>query len=177
MRPASLILETERLLFRHHEPDDLEAFCAMEQDAEVRRYVGGAPRTREAAEGKFCGVLKSPPDQLGMWATVLKANGCYIGRCGVYSHIQGDIVIPDEGVLAFYLARQYWGQGLASEAAMAFVRFGFQELGLRRIVATVQAENRPSMRILEKLKFELVWREEGVRTFEHFALLRPEERA
>jgi [ribosomal protein S5]-alanine N-acetyltransferase len=171
-----IILETERMLFRPHESGDRETYCAMEQDADVRRYVGGAPRTPEAAEARFRATLKSPRDRLGMWATVLKANDCYIGRCGVYPHIQGDAVVPDEGVLAFYLARQYWGQGLASEAASAFVKFGFEKLGLRKIVATVQAENRASAHILEKLKFGLIWREQGPRTFDHFALLRPEKR-
>jgi [ribosomal protein S5]-alanine N-acetyltransferase len=166
-----IILETERLLFRPHELDDLEAYCAMEQDAEVRRYVGGAPRTREAAEAKFRAALQPVRDRLRLWATVLKTNGCYIGRCGIYPHMQEQKQIPGEGVLAFYLARPYWGQGLASEAASAWVKFGFEELGLRKIVATVQAENRASISILEKLKFDLVWREEGPRTFDHFALL------
>jgi ribosomal-protein-alanine N-acetyltransferase len=172
-----IVLETERLFFRPHEPDDLEAYCAMEQDAEVRRYVGGAPRTREAAETRFRGALQSRPDRLRLWATVLKANGCYIGRCGIYPHIEDQTVIPDEGVLSYYLARAHWGQGFATEASAAFVRFGFEELGLRRIVTTVQAENRASLRVLEKLHFDLVRIEEGPRTFHHFALLRPGNQA
>lgn len=171
-----IVLETERLLFRPHELHDRETYCAMEQDAEVRRYAGGAPRTREAAEAKFQATLKPSRGRLGMWATVLKANGRYIGRCGVYPHFQGEAVVPNEGVLAFYLARQYWGQGLASEAATAFVEYGFETLGLRKIVATVEAGNGASAHILEKLNFGLVWREEGVRIFDHFALLRPEQR-
>jgi [ribosomal protein S5]-alanine N-acetyltransferase len=170
-----IILETERLLFRPHEPGDRETYCTMEQDAEVRRYVGGAPRTREAAEAKFRATLKPHNGRLGMWATVLKANGCYIGRCGVYPHIQDHAVVPNEGVLAFYLARQYWGQGFATEAASAFVKFGFEELQLRKIVATVQAGNQASAHILEKLNFDLVRREAGPRSFDHFALLRPEK--
>jgi [ribosomal protein S5]-alanine N-acetyltransferase len=170
-----IILETERLLFRPHEPGDREAYCAMEQDAEVRRYIGGAPRTREAAEAKFLATLHPTPGLLRLWATVLKATGIYIGRCGVYPHIENDTAVPGEGVLAFYFARPYWGQGLASEAGAAFIKFGFEELVLRKIVATVQTENRASIRILEKLKFDLISREEGQRTFHHFALLRPEK--
>jgi hypothetical protein len=104
-----IILETERLLFRPHEPGDREAYCAMEQDAEVRRYIGGAPRTREAAEAKFLATLHPTPGLLRLWATVLKATGIYIGRCGVYPHIENDTAVPGEGVLAFYFARPYWG--------------------------------------------------------------------
>lgn len=75
------------------------------------------------------------------------------------------------GSLAFYLARAYWGQGLATEAGRAFVNFGFQELGLKKIVTTVQAGNGASMRVLEKLGFALVSIEEGeFRTFHHFEL-------
>jgi [ribosomal protein S5]-alanine N-acetyltransferase len=170
-----IILETERLLFRPHEPSDREAYCAMEQDAEVRRYIGGAPRTREAAEAKFQATLWPAPDRLRLWATVLKVTGAYIGRCGIYPHIENNTAVPDEGVLAFYLARPYWGQGLASEAGAAFIKFGFEELGLRKIVATVEAGNQASIRILEKLKFDLVWREQGPRTFDHFVLPRPEK--
>lgn len=170
-----IIVETERLLLRSHELRDREAYCAMEQDAETRRYVGGVPRTREAAEAKFIEMLRPPRTSLGMWATVLKASDCYIGRCGIYPHIKSAVPISEEGVLAFYLARPYWGKGLASEAASALITFGFRKLKLRRIVATVQAGNRASVRILEKLDFNLVWREEGSRTFDHFALMRPEK--
>lgn len=177
-----IILESERLLFRPHEPGDIEAYCAMEQDPEVRRYVGGAPRTREAAEARFQGALQPGPDRvsdrvsnrLRMWATVLKADGSYIGRCGVYTHIQHETPIPGEGVLGFYLARPYWGQGFATEAGFAFIRFGFAELGLQKIVTTVQAENCASLRVLEKLGFNLIRIEQGPRTFHHFTLLRPE---
>jgi RimJ/RimL family protein N-acetyltransferase len=168
-----VILETKRLLFRAHEPRDLEAYCAMEQDAEVRRFVGGLPRTPAAAEAKFWATLKQRQDRLGLWATVLKASGCYIGRCGVYPHMLGESAVPNEGVLAFYLARAHWGQGFASEAGRAFVDFAFAELGLKRIVATVESGNVASLRVLERLGFRLIETEVGARTLEHFALAKP----
>ena len=161
-----IVLETERLLFRDHEPRDLEPYCAMEADAEVRRWVGGAPRTRESAEAKFRSVYLEPVrDRLGMWATVLKAEDRYVGYCGVYRHG------PGAGTLGYYLARPYWGRGLASEAARAFVDFGFRELGLSRIVAAVEVGNDVSKHILDKLGFRLVRHEPGDRrSFDHFAL-------
>src|SRR5947199_10860676 len=98
-----IILETPRLLFRDHERSDLDAYCAMEADPEVRRYVGGAPRTREQAEEKFKRTFlrkRDEGDRLRMWATVFKPDGCYIGYCGVYRGERAD-----EGVLGYYLAR------------------------------------------------------------------------
>ena len=174
----TVILESDRLIFRAHEPGDWDAYCAMEKDADVRRYVGGGPRTREAAEARFQAMLQQVTDRLAMWATVLKANGSYVGRCGIYPHFQGETAIPGEGVLAFYIARPYWGQGLATEAGAAFIRFGFGELGLDKIVATVQAENRASLRVLEKLGFsptQIERIEHTPRSFHHFQLLPPEK--
>lgn len=173
-----IILESERLLFRSHQATDLDAFCAMEGDAEVRRYVGGAPRTREAAEQRFWERAMHPPDgRLAMWASVLKADDRYVGRCGLYPHIEGGGKVADEGVLGFYLAREFWGRGLATEAGQAFVNFGFDELKLRRIVTSVQVENAASIRVLEKLGFVIASYEGGARSFYHFELLRPNQRA
>jgi [ribosomal protein S5]-alanine N-acetyltransferase len=158
-----IVLESERLLFRDHDPADLDAYCEMEADPEVRRYVGGYPRPREAAEGKFLAGLQRPESQrLWMWATVYKPEGCYIARCGVYG----------QGSLAFYFARAYWGRGLATEAGRAFADFGFNELRLPRIVTAVQVGNDASVRVLEKLGFMLIRTEPGeVRSFYHFELL------
>jgi ribosomal-protein-alanine N-acetyltransferase len=173
-----IILESERLLFRPHEAADLEAFCAMEADAEVRRYVGGAPRTREAAEQRFWERAMNPvEDRLAMWATVLKADGSYIGRCGLYANFRGEQKLAGEAVLGFYLAREFWGRGFASEAGRAFVDFGFRELKLARIVTAVQEGNAASIHILEKLGFVIASHEIGPRSFYHFKLLRPVDRA
>ena len=173
-----IILESERLLFRPHEPADLDSFCAMEMDPEVRRYVGGYPRSREDAERRFRqGPLEPTPDRLGVWATIQKSNGRYVGRCGLYPHMNSSgEKVAGEAVLSFYLARAHWGQGLASEAAAAFVEFGWRHLQLLRIVATVQVGNAASVRILEKLRFELLATDVGQRSFFKFALPSPEQR-
>lgn len=170
-----ILLETERLLFRKHEPEDLEPFCEMEADPEVRRFVGGKPRTRDAAEHKFRTVYLRPvQNRLRLCATVFKPDARYIGYCGIYPHFGDAGPVEREASLAFSLARPYWGRGLATEAARAWVDVGFREVGLRRIVAGVQVGNAASVRILEKLGFRL-WRLEkpGVRSFYHFELCDP----
>jgi ribosomal-protein-alanine N-acetyltransferase len=170
----SPILSSKRLLFRQHIPEDMDAYCAMEMDADIRRYAGGQPRSREDSERRFAGTLQPITDRLSMWATVLKETGQYIGRCGIYPHFKHDgSTIPGEGTLAFYIAHDYWNQGYATEAGRAFIEFGFKELGLNRIVAHVQAGNDTSVRVLTKLGFELESTETGHRTFYHFQLKNP----
>jgi [ribosomal protein S5]-alanine N-acetyltransferase len=170
------ILESERLLFRPHEPADFDSFCAMEMDPEFRRYVGGHARSREDAERKFPkDQIEEITDRLGVWAAVLKSNGQYVGRCGLYQHLKRGVgIVAGEATLSFYFGREHWGQGLASEAGAAFIKFGWEELRLSRIVATVQVENSASIHILEKLGFELIATERGPqRSFFKFALENP----
>jgi RimJ/RimL family protein N-acetyltransferase len=171
-----IILESERLLFRPHEPADLDSFCAMEMDPEFRHYIGGQARSREDAERRFPkGQLREVTDRLAVWAAVLKSNGQYAGRCGPYPHLRHRAGIADsEATLSFHFGREHWGLGLASEAGAAFVKFGWEELQLSRIVATVQVENGASVRVLEKLGFGLVATERGShRSFFKFALANP----
>ncbi len=152
-------LETERLLFRDHEPGDLEAFCAMESDPEYRWPQ--TVHTRAELERRFCETwLALKP--MGLLATVFRANGRYIGRCGLYPlRDQSGQIVPKEALIAFYLAREYWGRGLATEAGRRFITHGFEDLGLRRIEAGINAENRASIRVVEKLGFRLVRSGEG----------------
>jgi [ribosomal protein S5]-alanine N-acetyltransferase len=169
-----IILESDRLLFRDHEPSDLEPYCEMEADPEVRRYVGGTPRPRDAAERKFReGLERHTPNSMAIWAAIYKPEGQYIGRAGVYPHFDpAGRIVAGEGTLGFYLARAYWGKGLATEAGRAFVDFGFHKLHLSRIVSAVQIGNDASIRVLEKLGFALESTEIGeVRSFYHFELL------
>jgi len=169
-----IILESERLLFREHEPDDVEAYCAIEADPEVRRYVGGTPRARKDAERKFRNAhLKNALARLALRATIFKPEDRYIGYCGLYPNFGPRGAISGEAALGLYLARQYWGRGLATEAGHAFIRFGFTHLHLTRIVATVEVGNVVSVHIMGKLGFTLLGTEKGVRSFHNFQLVNP----
>lgn len=117
-------LETERLLFRSHQLEDLEVFCSMNMDPEVRRYVGGKPWSREKAEARFFGkYIREPSNTFGLWATIHKEDDRYIGYCGLSARYDawGKLEENCSG-LAFYLDRCYWRMGLATEAATAFAK-------------------------------------------------------
>jgi [ribosomal protein S5]-alanine N-acetyltransferase len=152
-------LETERLLFRDHEPNDLEPYCDIESDPWYRSPQPVHPRA-ELERSFREHWLRSK--KLGLLATVYKADQCYIGRCGLYPlRDENGKVIPGEASIAFYLARPYWGRGLATEAGEAFVVYGFEKLGLKRIEAGINAENKASIRVIEKLGFALTRSGEG----------------
>jgi len=173
---TGIILETERLIFRQHTMADLDAYCAMEADPDFRRYVGGRPRTREEAERRFMeGAIKPAANLLSMWATILRTARQYIGRCGIYPHFKpGGGVFEGEAALGLYIATEYSGRGFATEAGRAFVKLGFDELKLNRIVTAIDTRNDASVHVIKKLGFELESTEIGeLRSFYHFTLQNP----
>lgn len=148
-------LETERLRFRQHEPGDEGDFVRMHTDPEVRRYVGGQGWPLEKAQYRFRNeYLGWPTEIYGLWATILKEEGKYIGSCGLRAGQNGT-----EAHLGYYLARPYWRRGLATEASRAFIEVAFNRLGLRRVLAEVEDGNAASEHILQKFGLKYASRE------------------
>jgi RimJ/RimL family protein N-acetyltransferase len=151
-----IFLETERLIFRSHQPVDEQDFVEMHTDPEVRRFVGGAAWTTEKALYRFRHqYLGRPNKTYGLWATVYKEDGKYIGCCGLRKSLG-----ENTPSLGYYIARPYWGRGLASEAANAFIALAFRRLRCRRLLADVEKGNGASERILQKFGFQFFRQEE-----------------
>jgi RimJ/RimL family protein N-acetyltransferase len=164
-------METERMILRAHTLEDLLPYCAMESDPAVRQFVGGSPRPFDEAKKRFLAGLPSAEGQLSLRALVLKSEGVYIGRAGLYPQHGSGGHVHGEASISFFLARGYWGRGLATEAGAALVRHGFDNLGLIRIVTTIDARNAASRRVLETLGFKQYGTEPGIRQFDMFELL------
>ncbi len=116
-------------------------------DAEVMRYGDGVrtPAWVERWILRQQDSYKKPG--YGNWAVVNKV-GDLLGYCGL-SYVD-DIGGHPEVALGYRLARRYWGQGYASEAVKATIDYGFDVLGLERIVATIDPGNTASLRVAEK---------------------------
>lgn len=141
------ILETERLIVRHLQADDLDEMDAICGDAELMRYVGdGQPISREQAQKWIEQSLENYRKRgYGCSAVIDKSDGSFIGYCGlVYAHGS------DDAEIIYVLKKAYWGRGLASEVASAMIEYGFTEHGLKRIIATIDPANLGSIRIVEK---------------------------
>jgi [ribosomal protein S5]-alanine N-acetyltransferase len=164
-----VFFETERLLFRSHEPQDQDNFVKMHTDPEVRRYVGGQAWTGEKAIDRFrTQYLGKPTKVHGLWAVVLKEEQSFVGCCGLR-------LAEGDASLGFYLARPYWRRGIASEAAKAFIDVGFQRLQLSRISAEVEKGHVVSEHILQKFGFQRLSEERiaaSQRVICHYELLR-----
>jgi len=150
-----IFLQTERLLFRTHEAKDEADFVGMQTDPEVRRYVGGQAWPLKKAHSRFRNqYLGRPTETYGLWATILKEDGRYIGCCGLRAAER------KTAHLGYYFARPYWRRGFASEAAEAFIGVAFNRLRLQRLLADIGEGNAVSEKILRKFGFKYASREE-----------------
>ena len=100
-----------------------------------------------------------------MWAVEHKASGAFIGFVGLV-YQDGWTEGEHNTEVGWRLDPAYWGEGLATEGAMASVRYGLGELGLERIISIIQPENLASRRVAEKagltLRGETCWRDNDV---------------
>ena len=156
-----IILETERLLLRHQILTDLGALHALYSDPEITKYIPDAPRnyaeTREELEWFLNGHPQYP--ELGLWAVIYKETGKFIGRCGL---LPWTIDGHPEVEVAYTLAREYWGQGLATEAARAILQYGFEKLNLARLICLIDPQNSASQRVAEKIGMTLEKKVAGI---------------
>lgn len=138
--------ETERLIFRDWTAADLEPFHALCADPSVMQFVGdGEPWSWERTE-QFLARAREMSQTLGFcqWPLIHKPGSAVIGFCGF-------VPTSDGAEIGWRLAPEYWCRGLATEAAHAVLKHGFETLGFQRIVATVQSPNLASIRVMEKL--------------------------
>jgi len=140
-------IETARLLLRMFSQDDLGDLSRIYADADVMRYLSGHPLTREESAGWLKYFLSGWESYgFGWWAVVLKESGKLIGHCGLQF-----INVTPEVEVTYGLAKPYWRKGLASEAARACLRYGFEQLKLDRIYALAEPGNVGSHRVMERV--------------------------
>lgn len=143
-------LETARLILRPVQEDDAAALQrAVYGDNDVLTYMPGSGLARTLHQTQ--NIVDYFVDHwerfnYGVWAVTENATMEVIGQCGLN-------FTPDlqETEVLYALAKSRWGEGYATEAAHAALRYGFDKLPLDKIVALVAHENSASIHVLEKL--------------------------
>jgi RimJ/RimL family protein N-acetyltransferase len=145
------MIETERLLLRKFRPDDSDWFVRMRGDAELMRYMGGAHPPEKALQRLHHFISFYDEHGFSVLAAIHKERRELIGWCGLHT-----LDSTPEIEVGYGFDKPYWGQGYATEAAAASLRYGFERAGLERIVAVAHPQNTGSWRVMEKLgmKFE-----------------------
>lgn len=145
------ILETERLILRQVTENDAESILTYLSDPAVMKHVGLLPfETIEDALGEIAWYESIYEEKTGIrWGITLKDKGEVIGSCGFLKmaskHFRAEIGTE--------LNKDYWGQGIASEAITAVLHYGFTRLNLQRIEGLIEPANLQSQKLFEKLGF------------------------
>jgi RimJ/RimL family protein N-acetyltransferase len=145
-------LRTERITLVPLADEHLEWEVELDSDAEVMRYLGGRARTREEAEAAHERRIADAQrvDGLGFWVGLVGGDfvGWWILRPAHGPDQPDDPRVAD---LGYRLLRRHWGRGLASEGARELVRYGFEDVGLARIIAQTLAVNARSRAVMERI--------------------------
>lgn len=139
-------LHTARTILRPFVDDDISAAFRVFGDGKVMRYAAGIPDRSPVETHARLERYMAHQRQHGFskWAVVHREAG-YIGDAGL-------MVLAETGEveLGYRLAEPFWGRGLASEVAAAWIDHGLGQLGLPRIIAFADPRNRASVRIMQK---------------------------
>lgn len=142
-----VILETERLILRETVVEDAPDLYEMDADPEVQQYTGDVlPTSVEDIFERISNYADYKKYGFGRWTTVLKDTNEIIGWCGL--KYMDDI---NEVDLGYRWKPKHWGKGYATEASLACLEYGFNELKLDQIVAQAMEENIASIRVMEKI--------------------------
>ncbi|HEV3467928.1 MAG TPA: GNAT family N-acetyltransferase [Pyrinomonadaceae bacterium] len=148
-------IETSRLLMRAFRKEDADEHLRVVSDEEFRRYFPPPPVFQPTRDSVLVGIGRFVEHWhqfgFGVWALELRGEGRLAGYCGLRH-----LVPTDEIELLYGLDRALWGRGLATEAARASLRYGFEQMRFARVMAVAHPQNAGSRRVLEKcgLRYE-----------------------
>lgn len=150
------MLQTSRLLLRQWRDSDAAAFATLNADPEVMAYFP-APLTRQESDQAMARYQQHFADRgWGFWAVERRESAAFIGFVGLN--------VPNYALpfapcveIGWRLARSAWGSGLASEAARAALRYGFEALNLEEIVSFTSQHNQRSQAVMQRLGMRRDW--------------------
>jgi RimJ/RimL family protein N-acetyltransferase len=145
-------LRTDRITLVPLADEHLEWEVALDSDPEVMRYLIGRAATRDEAEASHARRMAAAQkmDGLGYWIGLV--NDAFVGWW-ILQPAHGPDQLDDAGVadLGYRLLKRHWRKGLASEGARELVRYGFDDLGLDRIIAQTMTVNTGSRAVMERI--------------------------
>jgi RimJ/RimL family protein N-acetyltransferase len=146
--------QTERLIFTLYDESLHEDFIGLFTDEEVMKYVDRGVLSREASEALWHRLIDEfyPAGIDTIWAVRAKEDGRFVANASIrprpeYRH---------EIEIGYVLAKPEWGKGYATEIAAKLIEYGFKEMKLDTLYATVDTGNANSIRVLEKCGMNLV---------------------
>ena len=147
-----IIAETERLILKTWDESDFDDAYSLWSDEEVTKYISSKPFSRDEVTEHLEQLSQCQKEHgFQYWALKLKTESCVIGCCGlkpwIFAEEKRDVEI------GFHIAKKFWRQGFAKEAAEKVIDYAFEELHLSQLYAGHHPSNEASRNLLLKLGF------------------------
>jgi RimJ/RimL family protein N-acetyltransferase len=169
-----VLLETERLVLRKPELGDLDGYAELWADPEVVRYLSGTTLPRDEVPRAIERMLGHwERHGVGLFSVLRKEDERLVGRVGyllwdperwvnaMHEQLDGELELE----IGWTIVRDFWGQGYATEAALACRDHALGELGRDRVISLIAPENAASIRVAEKIGETLERRDVGGEAF------------
>jgi len=153
-----IFTETKRFILRALTPNDATDMLMLDSDPDVHQYLGKKPiSTLEESLSNIDLIRKQYVENgIGRWAIIEKQSNCFVGWAGlklIKEMTNNHINYYD---LGYRLIKKYWGQGIATEVALASLNYGFNVLKQNNIYAIADINNHASVHVLEKIGFSKI---------------------
>ncbi|TDL57696.1 N-acetyltransferase [Paenibacillus dendritiformis] len=145
-----IIIETPRLFLRPFDDEDATSLHPVFSDPETMAYYPAPFSYQQTQAWVKRNQDRYANDGYGLWAVCLKDTGQVIGDCGL---INQKVDGKTEVEIGYHLNKAYWSKGYASEAAAACKEYGFNRLGLSRLISIIAPQNAASIRVAERIGF------------------------
>lgn len=144
-------IQSDRLQFRNYTDEDFRFLWSLLSDPEMIRYIGkGQTRNKNEALEFLYWIYRSYKENpgSGLMLLIRKEDGKRIGHAGLVAQTIEGI---DELEVGYWVAKEFWGQGYAKEAAEALRDYGLHELGEKRLISLIQQGNTASQKVAQHI--------------------------
>lgn len=143
------MLQTTRLIFRPYRNEDYAFYLRLWQDPDMVRFIGsGEIHATDQLKTNFPYWLSKSSLGKGVLLMLLRSTYKSVGHAGLVPQL---IDGQEEMEIGYWVAKRYWNQGLATEAAVMFRDIAFHELKRARLISIIQPDNHSSIRVATKI--------------------------
>lgn len=146
------MFETERLILRPFDEDDVDSVFAMRSNEDVMRFIRPI-QTKKDETMNWIRMLSERwnTEKIGFCAVIEKETNEFVGWCGLWR-----LKETDEIEVGYAIAKNFQKKGYATEAAWRILEYGFNELKLEKIVAVAYPENEASQNVMKRLGMKYI---------------------
>lgn len=142
------IISTERLQFRKMRKEDVNHLLEIFSDPVAMKYYPSTKDEKAANEWIEWTLSNYATYGVGLWIVEEKETGEFLGQCGI---VPQEVDGKTEMEIGYLFVRRVWGNGYATEAALACKIYGFDQLKLKKMISLPDINNIPSIKVAERI--------------------------